>query len=207
VPCAGRASPCSWVWPPTATEPGSACRWARCGHGPAAMGVSLARARPYGPWTAHAYGAPPRRGVERGRSLLLDEQAAHRAGIHRVGLAATAAPLRLAYADPPLSRQVSLSASRTVSDGWKCRGRGHDGRILNVSLRALRRIVPDPTVNPRSRARPLRTTSRLPSSSTSPANGRDVLLDLDLQRAGDLARTLGRMLAVALGPRKPRPEE
>jgi hypothetical protein len=32
---------------------------------------------------------------------------------------------------------------------------------LSLTLGALRRIVPDPTVNPRSRACPLRTTSRL----------------------------------------------
>ena len=45
--------------------------------------------------------------------------------------------------------------------------------------------VPDPTVSLRSLAFPLRTTSRLPSSSRSSANERDVLVDLGLERGGD----------------------
>ena len=56
---------------------------------------------------------------------------------------------------------------------------------LSLTRGARIGTVPDPTVTLRSRARPLRTTSRLPSSSTSSANDADVLVDLGLERRRD----------------------
>ena len=56
---------------------------------------------------------------------------------------------------------------------------------LSFTRGARTGTVPDPTVSLRSRARPLRTTSRLPSSSTSSTNDADVLVDLGLERRRD----------------------
>ena len=56
---------------------------------------------------------------------------------------------------------------------------------LSLTRGARIGTVPEPTVTRRSRARPLRTTSRLPSSSTSSSERADVLVDLGLERRRD----------------------
>lgn len=70
-------------------------------------------------------------------------QAAHRAGIRRTELAATAAPLRLAYADPPYPGKSHLYRDQPSYDGevdhqeLLDRLAGYDGWALSTSAQAL----------------------------------------------------------------------
>jgi hypothetical protein len=74
-------------------------------------------------------------------------QAAHRAGIRRAELAATAAPLRLAYADPPypgksaLYRGHSDYAGEVDHEELLERLQGYDGWALSTSADALPAIL------------------------------------------------------------------
>jgi hypothetical protein len=87
--------------------------------------------------------------VARRRALLLDalSPSAHRAGIRRAELAATAALLRLAYADPPYPGKSALYrdhrdyAGEVDHEELLERLQGYDGWALSTSADALPAIL------------------------------------------------------------------
>jgi hypothetical protein len=74
-------------------------------------------------------------------------QAAHRAGIRRAGLEMTAAPLRLAYADPPypgksrLYRDQASYGGEVDHDELLSRLASYDGWALSTSAQALPAVL------------------------------------------------------------------